>query len=60
MNERIRELMAQSGLQPYYDAQEGQMEKFAELVIMECTKFLDEQSDRDDFVAKVAPLLRKN
>ena len=36
MNERIRELAEQSGLQPYYDAQEGQIEKFAELIVQEC------------------------
>jgi len=38
MNERIRELAEQAGLQPYYDAQEGQMEKFAELIVKECLK----------------------
>lgn len=36
MNERIRELREQAGLQPYYDAQEGQIEKFAELIVREC------------------------
>ena len=36
MNERIKELLKQSGLQPYYDAQEGQIEKFAELIVKEC------------------------
>ena len=36
MNERIKELLKQSGLQPYYDAQEGQFEKFAELIVREC------------------------
>lgn len=29
---RIQELMKQSGLQPYYDSQQGDIEKFAELV----------------------------
>lgn len=33
--------------------------KFAELIIQECAKFLDEKSDYDNFVAKVAPLLGK-
>ena len=36
MNERIRQLAEQAKLQPYYDAQEGQIEKFAELLIREC------------------------
>lgn len=35
MNERIQELREQAGLQPYYDAQEGQIEKFAELIIQD-------------------------
>jgi len=35
MNERIQELREQSGLQPYYEAQEGQIEKFAELIIQD-------------------------
>jgi hypothetical protein len=35
MNERIRELREQSGLQPYYEAQERQIEKFAELVLQD-------------------------
>jgi hypothetical protein len=36
MNKRINLLLEQSGLQPYYDAQEGQIEKFAELIVKEC------------------------
>jgi hypothetical protein len=40
MNEQIKELLAQSGLQPYYDAQKGQIEKFAELIIRECADFV--------------------
>ena len=35
MNERIQELREQSGLQPYYEAQERQIEKFAELIIQD-------------------------
>ena len=38
MNERILKLSKQAGLQPYYDAQEGQIEKFAELIVEECAK----------------------
>ena len=40
MNERILKLLKQSGLQPYYDAQEGQIEKFAELIVRECAERL--------------------
>ena len=40
MNERIRELREQAGLQPYYDAQEWQIEKFAELIVRECVQTL--------------------
>lgn len=36
MNERLNEILKQSGLQPYYDAQEGQIEKFAKLIVQEC------------------------
>ena len=51
MNERIKELLKQSGLQPYYDAQEEQIEKFAQLIILECASlfpqtFTDEQYQR--------------
>jgi hypothetical protein len=38
MNEQILKLLKQSGLQPYYDAQEAQIEKFAELIVRECAK----------------------
>ena len=41
MNERIKELLKQSGLQPYYDAQEGQIEKFAELIVEECKQSIE-------------------
>ena len=41
MNERIKELLTQSGLQPYYDAQQGQIEKFAELIVRECISELE-------------------
>jgi hypothetical protein len=40
MNERIKELLKQSGLQAYYDAQDGQIEKFAELIVQECAKVI--------------------
>ena len=36
MNERIQALLTQSGLQPYYDTQQGQIEKFARLIVRKC------------------------
>ena len=40
MNHRILELREQSGLQPYYEAQEQQIEKFAQLIVQECVNVL--------------------
>lgn len=40
MNERILKLREQAGLQPYYDAQERQIERFAELIVQECVNVL--------------------
>jgi len=36
MNERIKQLLKQSGLQPYYDSQQGDIENFAQLIVQEC------------------------
>ena len=47
MNERILKLREHAGLQPYYDAQEGQIEKFAELIVRECAMWVDEQPGWD-------------
>lgn len=41
MNNRILKLREQAGLQPYYDAQEGQIEKFAELIVGECVDIIE-------------------
>jgi len=41
MNERIKVLMGFAGLQPYYDSQEEQMVKFAELIVRECAELVD-------------------
>jgi len=41
MNEQILKLLKQSGLQPYYDAQEAQIEKFAELIVRQCGYYAD-------------------
>lgn len=47
MNDRILKLREHAGLQPYYDAQEGQIEKFAELIVRECAAWVDEQPGWD-------------
>ena len=50
MNERIKQLLNQAGIyQPdRFDAIDGsnQMEKFAELIIAECTKVLFDEAER--------------
>lgn len=47
MNERVKELLKQSELQPYYDAQEKHIEKFAELIIRECSRIDSEENNPD-------------
>lgn len=68
MNKRIQELAKQAGahwnhgdfnMGSSVEFQEGDLENFAQLIIEECAKFIDEKSDHDNFVAKVAPLLAK-
>ena len=48
MNERMHELLIESGLQAYYDAQEAQIKKFAELMIDEVYSFLLDPSEDDN------------
>lgn len=48
MNERIKLLLEQSGLQPYYDAQEWHIEKFAELLLEEMYDFIMDESAKDN------------
>lgn len=45
MNDNIKTLMNAAGLQPYYDGQEQQIEKFAQLLIEKCCKIVDIWSD---------------
>ena len=45
MNTQIKKLLEQSGLQPYYDAQEGDIEKFAELIVAECLAIAKNRED---------------
>ena len=48
MNQRIKELLKQSGLQPYYEAQEGQIEKFAELIVRDLIDSMIKRYGDDD------------
>lgn len=41
MNERIKELMEQADLQPYYNAQEAAIKKFAEMIVQECASICE-------------------
>jgi hypothetical protein len=49
MNERTKELAELAGLQPYYEAQQKHIERFAELVRQDereaCAKLLDDFSN---------------
>ena len=57
MNERIRELLKQADLQPYYDAQEAAIEKFAELIaedlITEVSQYSCSGGDGDSYAEGV-------
>ena len=49
MNERIRELAKQSGLIQYdSDGKMVDAEKFAELIVKECVKFCEHESNDDE------------
>ena len=54
MNERLKELIVKHfGLQLYYNAQEGQIEKFAELIVRECADFVAAGEFGDPGTAKM-------
>lgn len=42
MNNKIKEIANLVKLQPYYDAQEGQIEQFVKLIIQECQRACDD------------------
>ena len=47
MNQRIKELATEAGLQPFEDCGPGyvyKMEKFAELIVKECAKLITEDN----------------
>ena len=50
MNERLKQLAEQAGLQPYYKDQERQIERFAELIRQDereaCAKLCDDEADQ--------------
>ena len=53
MNTVLEALLEQSELQAYYDAQSGQIEKFAELIVRECMSITSACSDKvhpDDLI----------
>jgi len=43
---RIVELMKQSGLQPYYDSQQGDIEKFAQLIAEDAINTVQSVGDK--------------
>jgi len=43
----MEELLKQSGLQPYYESQQGDIEKFAELIVTECMLLCYHNDDMD-------------
>ena len=45
MNTQIKRLLEQSGLQPYYNGQEVDIAKFAELLIRECMNICAEREE---------------
>jgi hypothetical protein len=51
MNERIRELLEQSGYDARYCSEYFHPEKFAELIVRECADFLKDNLD-DHFAAE--------
>ena len=48
MNERIKELLKQSNYDARYCSEDFDPAKFAELIVRECAKFLDENSGYDN------------
>ena len=48
MNTQIKRLLEQSGLQPYYNGQEVDIAKFAELLIEECANAIIKDSRLSD------------
>ena len=60
MTERLRELAEQAGLQPYYDAQQDQIQRFAELIVKECAQFVEDEFDfmGDEIIVKEKMLKR--
>lgn len=48
MNERIRELAKLAGLHKEWFIDNPEIEKFAELIVRDCAKFLDENSGYDN------------
>ena len=46
MNERIKQLAKQAGYMRHFEFSETQLEKFAELIVRECTNICEELGDK--------------
>jgi hypothetical protein len=60
MNNRIQELMKQANLQPYYDSQEKDIEKFAELIVRECIDCLKPLSRNHSMVGAARDTIKEH
>lgn len=60
MNEQTKRLLEQSGLQPYYDAQEGHIEKFAELLIQEFMLKINGAKIRNESYAELIERIKED
>ena len=56
MNERFRELAKESGyvyhvggIVPYFEFSKNQLEKFAELIVEECARLCEHESNDDEY-----------
>lgn len=57
MNEKLKELAMQAGLQPYYDAQEKQIEQFAELLLKKTFTIIAESMIDTDADLKIDEII---
>jgi hypothetical protein len=60
MNNRIQELMKQANLQPYFDSQEKDIEKFAELIVRECIDCLKPLSRNHSMVGAARDTIKEH
>jgi signal transduction histidine kinase len=65
MNKRIKTLLAESGLRAYFTAQEAQIERFAELIVQDSIRtvqdrYMGDNNREDQEVKRCLADLRKN